>query len=78
MARRIIFPARGAVEIVPFDLPVPMAGQVSVRTLYSLMSIGTETTILQSYGSVVRYLNRVGLAARDPFDCPMVNQFRRV
>ncbi|WP_448811134.1 fatty acid desaturase family protein [Agromyces bauzanensis] len=38
----------------------------------------TETTILQSYGIVVRYLNRVGLAARDPFDCPMVNQFRRV
>ena len=38
----------------------------------------TETTILQSYGIVIRYLNRVGLAARDPFDCPMVNQFRRV
>ena len=38
----------------------------------------TETTILQSYGIVVKYLNRVGLAARDPFDCPMVNQFRRV
>ena len=31
----------------------------------------------QSYGIVIRYLNRVGLAARDPFDCPMVNQFRR-
>lgn len=38
----------------------------------------TETTMLQSYAIVVRYLNRVGLAARDPFDCPMVNQFRRV
>ena len=38
----------------------------------------TETTIMQSYGIVIRYLNRVGLAARDPFDCPMVNQFRRV
>ena len=38
----------------------------------------TETTILQSYGIVIQYLNRVGLAARDPFDCPMVNQFRRV
>ena len=38
----------------------------------------TETTILQSYGIVIKYLNRVGLAARDPFDCPMVNQFRRV
>ncbi|MDQ0893399.1 fatty acid desaturase [Agromyces ramosus] len=37
----------------------------------------TETTLMQSYGIVVAYLNRVGLAARDPFDCPMVNQFRR-
>ena len=38
----------------------------------------TETTILRSYGIVIEYLNRVGLAARDPFDCPMVGQFRRV
>jgi len=32
----------------------------------------TETTLLASYGIVVRYLNRVGLAARDPFQCPLV------
>lgn len=38
----------------------------------------TETTVLQSYGIVVRYLNRVGLAARDPFDCPITAQYRRV
>ncbi|MDN4478900.1 acyl-CoA desaturase [Demequina sp. SYSU T00039] len=30
----------------------------------------TETSLLRSYGIVVAYLNRVGLAARDPFDCP--------
>jgi len=30
----------------------------------------TETTLLRSYGIVVAYLNRVGLRARDPFDCP--------
>ena len=30
----------------------------------------TETTLLESYGIVVRYLNEVGLQARDPFDCP--------
>ena len=30
----------------------------------------TETTLLKSYGLVIEYLNRVGLAARDPFDCP--------
>jgi len=30
----------------------------------------TEATLLQSYRIVIDYLNRVGLAARDPFDCP--------
>ncbi|BDV29795.1 fatty acid desaturase family protein [Microbacterium terricola] len=38
----------------------------------------TETTLVQSYGIVIRYLNRVGLAARDPFDCPAAGQLRRV
>ncbi|WP_022909764.1 fatty acid desaturase family protein [Aestuariimicrobium kwangyangense] len=38
----------------------------------------TETTLLASYGIVVRYLNEVGLHARDPFDCPMNAQYRRV
>ena len=38
----------------------------------------TETTLWRSYGIVIRYLNRVGLAARDPFDCPMVGEYRRV
>jgi fatty acid desaturase len=37
----------------------------------------TETTLVRSYGIVIRYLNEVGLSARDPFDCPMVNRFRR-
>ncbi|WP_344092363.1 acyl-CoA desaturase [Microbacterium deminutum] len=37
-----------------------------------------ETTMWRSWGIVIQYLNRVGLAARDPFDCPMVGQFRRV
>ena len=37
----------------------------------------TETTLLQSYGIVIDYLNRVGLAARDPFDCPMASEYRR-
>ncbi|ROS31446.1 acyl-CoA desaturase [Cellulomonas sp. PhB150] len=36
----------------------------------------TETTLFQSYGIVIRYLNRVGLAARDPFDCPLASQLR--
>jgi fatty acid desaturase len=37
----------------------------------------TETTLTQSYGIVVRYLNEVGLSARDPFDCPMTAERRR-
>lgn len=37
----------------------------------------TETTLMRSYGIVVAYLNRVGLAARDPFDCPEVARYRR-
>jgi fatty acid desaturase len=31
----------------------------------------TETGLFRSYGIVVSYLNRVGLAAMDPFECPM-------
>ena len=38
----------------------------------------TETSLWRSYAIVIDYLNRVGLAARDPFDCPMVGQYRRV
>jgi fatty acid desaturase len=38
----------------------------------------TETTITQSYGIVINYLNRVGLAAGgDPFDCPAANAYGR-
>jgi len=36
----------------------------------------SETGLFESYGIVIRYLNRVGLSARDPFDCPMVAQLR--
>ncbi len=37
----------------------------------------TETSLAASYGIVIAYLNRVGLAARDPFECPMTAEFRR-
>ncbi|MBC9953221.1 acyl-CoA desaturase [Leucobacter sp. cx-42] len=36
-----------------------------------------ETSLIGSYAIVIRYLNEVGLAARDPFECPMVAEFRR-
>lgn len=32
----------------------------------------TETTLRQSYARVIAYLNEVGLAARDPFECPLL------
>lgn len=37
----------------------------------------TETTLMRSYGIVIGYLNKVGLAARDPFDCPESDRMRR-
>lgn len=36
-----------------------------------------ETTLMRSYGIVIAYLNKVGLAARDPFDCPEADRLRR-
>ncbi len=36
----------------------------------------TETSLARSYAIVVGYLNRVGLSARDPFDCPMRRTLR--
>jgi fatty acid desaturase len=38
----------------------------------------TETSLAQSYGIVIRYLNRVGLSAGgDPFDCPAASAYGR-
>ena len=38
----------------------------------------TETGLWQSYGIVVRYINRVGLGERDPFACPLIAQRQTV
>lgn len=46
MPKRIIFPEKGQVALVDFELPEPGPLDLKVRTLYSLMSIGTETTVL--------------------------------
>lgn len=37
----------------------------------------TETSLLRSYAIVIDYLNKVGLAARDPFACPITAQYRK-
>ena len=36
----------------------------------------TETGLLDAYGTVIRYLNRVGLGHSDPFECPLVTAYR--
>ncbi len=36
----------------------------------------TEMSLVASYGTVVRYLNAVGLHAHDPFACPLIREFR--
>lgn len=38
----------------------------------------TETSLVGSYKIVIQYLNRVGIAARDPFQCPITAEFRSV
>ncbi|MHA7155867.1 fatty acid desaturase family protein [Arthrobacter sp. TMN-50] len=61
------------------DMPRPHLRQAAliVREHCERLKVPyTEVGITASYGAVVSYLNRVGLAARDPFDCPMVNKYR--
>ena len=36
----------------------------------------TSTRLLSSYAIVIRYINRVGLGEKDPFDCPLIAQRR--
>ena len=56
MPKRIVFPEKGRVELQEFDLPDVGPTDIRVRTLYSLMSIGTETTILhQNYAPRTHY-----------------------
>lgn len=59
------------------SLPRPhvAAAQVFVRAHCAEHRLPyTEASLFGSYAIVVRYLNRVGLAARDPFDCPARRQ----
>lgn len=46
MPRRIIFPEKSQVQFEECELPPTGPDDVLIRTQYSLMSIGTETTIL--------------------------------
>ncbi len=48
MAQRIIFPEPGRVRYEPFEVRPPNPDELVAATRYSLMSIGTETTILHA------------------------------
>lgn len=37
----------------------------------------TETSLASAHAAVVRHMHRVGLAARDPFTCPLAAELRR-
>jgi fatty acid desaturase len=51
--------------------------QPTVRAFCTRRGIAyTETSLHQSYGIVIRHLNKVGLAATDPFQCPLASQYR--
>nr|WP_194241397.1 acyl-CoA desaturase [Galbitalea soli] len=53
------------------------AGEIVREYCESRNIVYTQANLFESYGIVVRYLNRVGLAARDPFDCPAAAAFGR-
>ncbi|WP_045296604.1 fatty acid desaturase family protein [Microbacterium sp. BE35] len=62
------------------NMPRPHLARAREIVIEQCRTLGvpyTETTLWRSYGIVIDYLNRVGLAARDPFDCPMVGTYRR-
>lgn len=46
MEYRVIFPEEGQVELEEFEPDTVVEGAVAVRTLYTLMSTGTELTVL--------------------------------
>ncbi len=62
------------------NMPRPALARAREITREYAQQLGityTEASIGESYRIVIRHLNEVGLKARDPFDCPMVNRFRR-
>ncbi len=61
------------------NMPRPNLGRARRLVREECATLGvpyTETTLMRSYGTVVRYLNKVGLAARDPFLCPVYAAYR--
>ena len=53
------------------------AGQIVREYCDAKGILYTQANLFESYGIVIAYLNKVGLAARDPFDCPAASGFGR-
>lgn len=66
MPDRCLHPTHDATR-PPLVAPAPENGSAAARSVPS-----TETSLVQSDAIVVQERNRVGLAARDSFACPMV------
>lgn len=59
MAQRIVFTEKGKVELQSYGLPDPKPEEIGIRTQYSLISIGSETTILhQRYATDSHFAQR--------------------
>ena len=71
---------------LPLDLPELAEDFPSVALIPILSDVRGVVLLLKKWmrknrlpdAIVIEHLNRVGLAARDPFDCPMAAQYRRV
>ena len=53
------------------------AGQIVREYCEAKGILYTQANLTESYGIVIAYLNRVGLTARDPFDCPAAQRYGR-
>ncbi|WP_299168496.1 acyl-CoA desaturase [uncultured Arthrobacter sp.] len=61
------------------DMPRPHLRKVRrlVKTHCATAGVPyTETGLIRSYVIVIRYLNRVGMKAADPFTCPITDRYR--
>lgn len=61
------------------DMPRPSLNKAAPLVRQYCRSHGipyTETGLISSYGTIVRYLNSVGTAAMDPFHCPVADIYR--
>jgi len=56
---------------------LPHAREIVLEYCQKLGIKYTEVGLFTSYGIVIKHLNEVGLAARDPFDCPAAGRFGR-